>query len=130
MSKETKKISLSVLTEQVNSGMKKVELAAFYDLPMMQMTKVLQSAGLKIRKFHTPAFILENDLETSQESATLEPTFPFAEEETSTETSSVNDELPAPEEVAEESAPEEEVEEVEAEEVEVRKPRTLSDLLR
>ena len=30
------------------------------------MTKVLQQAGLKIRKFHKPSFILEDDLEESE----------------------------------------------------------------
>ncbi len=74
--KETKKIVLSVLAKQVEDGMKKVELAKFYGLPMTQMTKVLQQAGLKIRKFHLPAFVLENDLVASEEVANLAPIAP------------------------------------------------------
>ena len=58
MSKETVQINLKTLTQQVQDGMKKVELADYYKLPMLQMTKVLQQAGLKIRKFHAPAFTL------------------------------------------------------------------------
>ena len=58
MSKETVQINLKTLTQQVQNGMKKVELADYYKLPMLQMTKVLQQAGLKIRKFHAPAFTL------------------------------------------------------------------------
>lgn len=62
MSQEKIQITLSVLTEQVNAGMKKTALAQHYGLKESQMTKVLQAAGLKIRKFHTPVFELVNDL--------------------------------------------------------------------
>lgn len=52
-------INLETLTEQVNvKGMKKKELADHYGIPVTQMTKALQAAGLKIRKFHHPAFVL------------------------------------------------------------------------
>lgn len=61
MSQEKIKISLSVLTQQVNQGMKKAQLAEYYGLKQSQMTKVLQSAGLKIRKFHAPVFELLDD---------------------------------------------------------------------
>lgn len=73
--KEPVKIVPSVLKEQVEKGMKKKELADYYNLPMTQMTKVLQQAKLKIRKFHEPKFVFveetqelcNNDLEISTE---------------------------------------------------------------
>lgn len=57
-----KRISLVELTTKVNEGWKKKALAEYYELPVMQMTKVLQMAGLQIRKFHEPKFELVNDL--------------------------------------------------------------------
>lgn len=51
-------IDIKVLTEQVNNGMKKAELAEFYGIPVTQMTSALKQAGLKIRKFHHPKFVL------------------------------------------------------------------------
>ena len=66
MSQEKIQITLSVLTEQVNAGMKKTALAQHYGLKESQMTKVLQAAGLKIRKFHTPVFELVNDLDVTE----------------------------------------------------------------
>jgi hypothetical protein len=42
----------------VESGTKKEAIAAHYGLNVAQTTKLLKSAGLKIRKFHAPAFIL------------------------------------------------------------------------
>ena len=61
LEKTTKKVSLKTLKEQVEKGMKKEELAKFYNLPVAQVTKMLKAAGLKIRKFHEPAFELIND---------------------------------------------------------------------
>lgn len=57
------KINQKTLEAQVEKGMKKQELAELYNLPVAQMTKVLQSAGLKIRKFHAPKFILVDEEE-------------------------------------------------------------------
>lgn len=54
-------IDITVLTEQVNKGMKKAELAEFYGIPVTQMTSALKQAGLKIRKFHHPKFVLVNN---------------------------------------------------------------------
>ena len=54
-------IKLSVLTEQVNEGWKRTALAEHYGLPKTQMAQVLRDAGLKIRKFHAPKFILVDD---------------------------------------------------------------------
>lgn len=61
--KETKKVILSELKKQVEKGMKKDELAKFYGLPVTQMTKLLKSAGLEIRKFRRPLFELIDDTE-------------------------------------------------------------------
>jgi hypothetical protein len=55
-------ISKSVLAKQVEDGLKKEDLMAHYGLNAAQMTKVLQAAGLKIRKFHVPAFELIDDV--------------------------------------------------------------------
>lgn len=60
-------IKKSILSAQVEEGMKKAELAAHYELPVAQMTKVLKAAGLKIRKFHAPKFELEDDMEVLEE---------------------------------------------------------------
>lgn len=64
--KETKKVVLSELKALVEGGAKKEDLAKEYGLPMIQVTKLLQAAGLKIRKFHkVPAFELVDDTEKS-----------------------------------------------------------------
>lgn len=67
-------INLDVLTEQVEQGWKKAQLAEHYGLPVSQMGAALKQAGLKIRKFHAPKFTLvssvsteELDVEASQE---------------------------------------------------------------
>ena len=74
--KETKKVVLSELKALVEGGAKKEDLAKEYGLPMTQVTKLLQTAGLKIRKFHkVPAFELVDDTEKSSN---------LAEENTST----------------------------------------------
>lgn len=56
--KEPVQINVETLTKQVNEGMKKPELAQFYGIPVSQMGNALKSAGLKIRKFHAPSFVL------------------------------------------------------------------------
>ena len=55
------------LAEQVESGMKRKELADFYGIPESQMKIALQQAGLKIRKFHKPAFVLVSQEQISNE---------------------------------------------------------------
>lgn len=55
----TKTISKAELTAMVDSGVKKEQIASYFKLNNAQTTKLLKSAGLKIRKFHAPAFILE-----------------------------------------------------------------------
>jgi len=64
--REPVQINVETLTKQVNDGMKKKELAEFYNIPVTQMGAALKSAGLKIRKFHAPAFVLVKD-EISEE---------------------------------------------------------------
>lgn len=56
--KQPVQINVETLTKQVNEGMKKPELAEFYGIPVSQMGIALKSAGLKIRKFHAPSFVL------------------------------------------------------------------------
>lgn len=64
----------SVIREQIEGGMKKKELAEYYGLPMAQMTKALQTMGLKIRKFHAPKFIIaeEEEVQTLEETLAVE----------------------------------------------------------
>lgn len=53
-----KQIIYEELKAYVEEGKKKADLAEIYELPMTQVTKLLQQAGLKIRKFHAPKFEL------------------------------------------------------------------------
>lgn len=55
-------IKKSILSAQIEGGMKKAALAAYYELPVAQITKVLKDAGLTIRKFHAPKYELEDDM--------------------------------------------------------------------
>ena len=57
------KISKVDLAQKVEEGWKKAQLAEHYGLPTAQMTKVLQAAGLQIRKFHAPKFELVEEVE-------------------------------------------------------------------
>ena len=61
MGKEIISINVATLTKQVEEGMKKAALAEHYGIPVSQMTAALKQAGLKIRKFHAPAFVLVTD---------------------------------------------------------------------
>jgi hypothetical protein len=79
MSQEKVKISLSVLTQQVEQGMKKPQLAEYYGLKAAQMTKVLQAAGLKIRKFHAPVFELLDDTDNTVEQEVTQAPDPIEE---------------------------------------------------
>lgn len=64
--KETVKIDPVVLKQQVEDGMKKDVLAKHYGISVLQMGKALKAQGLKIRKFHAPAF----EFVTSEEAVT------------------------------------------------------------
>lgn len=59
-----KEIKLSELRELVEAGKKLPELAEYFELNQAQVRKLLKEAGLQIRKFRTPAFVLVNDEET------------------------------------------------------------------
>lgn len=54
-------INKAILKQQVESGMKKKELAAHYGISVNQMTKALQASGLQIKKNHYPKFELIDD---------------------------------------------------------------------
>ena len=56
--KSATEVSKAKLTAMVDSGLKKEQIAECFGLNMAQTTKLLKSAGLKIRKFHAPAFTL------------------------------------------------------------------------
>ena len=56
-----KQVKKSELTAMVNEGKKRNEIAAYYGLKEAQVAKLLKAAGLKIRKFHLPAFELVDD---------------------------------------------------------------------
>ena len=65
-------INVETLTKQVNEGMKKPELAKFYDIPVSQMGAALKAAGLKIRKFHAPSFVLVGGAISEQDIIAME----------------------------------------------------------
>lgn len=54
-------IRKSTIEAQIEAGMKKKELAEHYGLPMLQMTKVLQQLGLRIKQNHLPKFVIVDD---------------------------------------------------------------------
>lgn len=99
MSDVTKKeIVLSVLKEQVEKGMKKKELAAFYGISVVQMTKALQQAGLEIRRFRYPSFVLVDDTKTTAVAEEkVEENLESAEENTTLEAAVSASEPAAPE---------------------------------
>ncbi len=61
---ETVKIDLELLTQQVEEGKKREELAQYWGLNISQMKNALKAAGLTIRKFHKPAFEFVTATET------------------------------------------------------------------
>lgn len=91
------KITKADLAAKVEEGWKKNKLAEHYGLPMAQMTKVLQSAGLKIRKFHAPKFELIDDeevVETSVEEVEVTDVTDIVEEAGEIRMEDVIDESP------------------------------------
>ena len=56
--KTAKTVSKAELTAMVDAGHKKDAIASYYNLNVAQTTKLLKSAGLTIRKFHAPSFLL------------------------------------------------------------------------
>lgn len=69
-----REITISDLKSKVDEGWKKQALAEHYGLPVAQMTRLLQEAGLKIRKFHAPLYVLVNDTVTTTVAETTEET--------------------------------------------------------
>jgi len=66
-----REITISDLKSKVDEGWKKIALADHYGLPMAQMTRLLQEAGLKIRKFHAPLYTLVDDTTTVVENTSV-----------------------------------------------------------
>jgi len=62
-------ISKKELTEMVNSGKKKEEIASKYNLTNAATTRLLKDAGLKIKKTHKPTFTLVDDTTVVTENA-------------------------------------------------------------
>lgn len=54
-------ISKKELTEMVNKGAKKEEIAAKYSLTAAATGRLLKEAGLKLKKTHKPTFTLVDD---------------------------------------------------------------------
>lgn len=73
-------VTLSDLTQKVNEGWKRDALAEHYGLPKKQMSDLLRTAGLKIRKFHAPKFELVDDLNATEEAPIVEEISTVAEE--------------------------------------------------
>lgn len=71
------KVSRKALTELVEKGMKKPQLAEHFGVSQSAMTSLLKEAGLKIRKFHNSKPVLVDDLEeesNNTETVTTEAT--------------------------------------------------------
>lgn len=65
-------ITIEDLSKKVEEGWKKPALAEHYGLPVTQMTKLLKEAGLKIRKFHAPKYVLVSDSAAQEAASTAE----------------------------------------------------------
>lgn len=63
MSNQPKKIVKAELAALVEAGKKRKELCEIYGLSELQMASVLRQAGLKIRKFHEPKWLLVDEAE-------------------------------------------------------------------
>ena len=58
-------INPEIVAEQVRIGWKKDQFAKHYDMPITQVTNMLKALGLKIRKFHKPAFVIGGSIATT-----------------------------------------------------------------
>ncbi len=54
-------VSKKELTEMVNNGKKKEEIAKHYNLTNAATTRILKEANLKIKKTHKPTYTLIED---------------------------------------------------------------------
>lgn len=62
MTTETKKeVKITEFTEKVNAGMKRSELAEYYNLPEANIAAILKQLGLTIKKTQTPKYVLVDD---------------------------------------------------------------------
>lgn len=62
------------LTEMVNNGAKKDEIAAKYNLTSAATARLLKEAGLKIKKTHKPTFkLIEEDSQVAVVTAPVSP---------------------------------------------------------
>ena len=64
-------ISKKELTEMVNKGAKKEEIAAKYSLTTAATGRLLKEAGLKLKKTHKPTFKLVDDTANTPTSETI-----------------------------------------------------------
>lgn len=55
-------VTKSDLSQKVQEGWKRKQLAEHYGLPETQMAQLLKDAGLQIRKFHAPKYVLVDDV--------------------------------------------------------------------
>jgi hypothetical protein len=92
--KEPVQINVETLTKQINEGMKKPELAQFYGIPVSQMGNALKSAGLKIRKFHAPSFVLVGNTISEEDIAQETNEIPVTETVEEQVAETVNSESP------------------------------------
>jgi len=58
---EVIKITKSQLIADVESGMKRTDIAEKYNLPLNQVQKLMKIAGLKTKRASSPKFIFEDD---------------------------------------------------------------------
>lgn len=65
-------INVKTLTQQVESGMKKKDLAQHYGISELQISKAVKAAGLTFRKFHHPTFRLVTDTPVQEETTDKE----------------------------------------------------------
>ena len=66
------RITKEDLAQKVHEGWKKDALAQHYGLPVTQMTAALKQAGLTIRKFHKPKFVLIDETEQATQVVDIE----------------------------------------------------------
>jgi len=124
MSNQPKKIVKSELASLVEAGKKRAELAEMYGLSEVAMAQVLKQAGLKIRKFHAPKWVLVDEQEETTQVAKNQLEIPFDETITVEEI----EEIPVTQ-TAEISLPEPEVQELINDKIaeDVAVPSYLSD---
>ena len=63
MSEQTNQVKIipSVFKSQVESGMKRAELATYYNLPETNIASILKQLGLTIKKTQTPKFVIVDE---------------------------------------------------------------------